>query len=179
MFRPAHREEWPMVRPPENARRIPYSYEIFDSDMYNISRAVRTHHSNIKFLYGIVNGAYTMIHRLHHLLGLLILQIDPLTTLAEIIRSGRAHGLADEEIEKQAKEWVSSVLILDDFIDSGKTAQKYIEAGFTLATWFKLKECPIEPAIWIREKESLDVWIEAPWEKDSVIDKKESPSNDC
>lgn len=57
----------------------------------------------------------------------------------------------------------TSVLIVDDIADTGRTLNKFAKKGFTITTIFYHKQCLYEPAIWLEEKG--DRWIVFPWEK--------------
>jgi len=53
-------------------------------------------------------------------------------------------------------------LIVDDIVDSGKTAEAWFGKGYTIATMYYEKNASLKPNFWWKEKS--DKWIIFPWE---------------
>lgn len=54
-------------------------------------------------------------------------------------------------------------IIVDDIVDSGKTAMCWLEKGYDIITmYYKENELNIKPNYWYRQK--FDEWILFPWE---------------
>ena len=77
----------------------------------------------------------------------------------------------EEDIKKKIFGWGVPVLLVDDLIDSGKTAKLICDVcpksqwgrEFKMATLHWNPECEIEPHFWAKEKPK-DSWIVYPWE---------------
>ncbi len=54
-------------------------------------------------------------------------------------------------------------LVVDDIIDTGKTAEAWKDKGYTIASMYYKKNNLVEPDFWVKEK--TDKWIVFPWEE--------------
>lgn len=112
-----------------------YSWTEFDSDIKKIAKKIKHSKKQFSAVWGPARGGLPLAVCLSHALDIPLAQ-RPTDT---------------------------SVLIVDDIADTGRTLNKYAIKGFTIATIFHHKQCLYEPAIWLQEKG--DRWIVFPWEK--------------
>lgn len=56
-------------------------------------------------------------------------------------------------------------LIVDDIVDSGRTAEAWKDKGYTIASMYYNKKSIIEPDFWIQKKQ--DLWVVFPWESNN------------
>ncbi len=112
-----------------------YSWTEFDSDVKKLSRKIKRLNKQFSAVWGPARGGLPLAVCLSHAL----------------------------DIPMAQRPTDTSVLIVDDIADTGRTLNKYAKKGFTIATIFYHSQCLYVPTIWLLKKG--DQWIVFPWEK--------------
>ena len=134
-----------------------YTWEEFDIDAEKIARAIEGSSRRFYYIYGPPCGAFPLVTKLHHRLGL-----ESLLEIRELHRPNSGLNYPSLEYQREFHEWEKSILVVDDIADTGKTLKGFHGRGIFIATIFRHPNCSFEPDISIREKD--DRWIIFPWE---------------
>lgn len=149
-----------MVNIPQDAEKLYYTWEQFDSDTEEIARRVKASGREFTHIIGLARGGLPLAVCLSHRLDLEFATIDRFvrTQITSAKLTEVEHGVWTRKIVAPEK-----LLVVDDLTDLGKQLQSYKNDGFFIATLFYHRQSTVVPDIWIREK--TDKWIVYPWEK--------------
>ncbi len=112
-----------------------YTWNEFDADIKKLAQKIKRSKKHFSAVWGPARGGLPVAVCLSHALDL---------------------SLAKRPTD-------TSVLIVDDIADTGRTLNAYAKRGFFIATLFYHKQCLYVPGLWLHEKG--DRWVVFPWEK--------------
>jgi len=112
-----------------------YSWNAFDADIKKLAQKIKRLNQSFSAVWGPARGGLPIAVCLSHAL--------------------------DIPLAKRPAD--TSILIVDDIADTGRTLRIYAKKNFTIATIFYHKQCCYAPSVWLHEKG--DQWIVFPWEK--------------
>lgn len=146
-----------------------YGFERFVADVRTIADVVRRVQEKtggrFKKIYGPPRGGLPLAVCLSHQLDLKLVLEDPMFETVE--ESGRAVYRSIHPDVLRSRGIANETLIVDDIADTGKTLQRFKDAGFFIATLYKHPQSSFDPDVWTRVKR--DAWIAFWWEEADLL----------